>query len=154
MRRCSVLTLLGELLKRGSNRHPRDFSRGEKSLPAPGIPLLALRVSQHIWAFDFYEPLPDLPASFVFDLMDDAYAIFPALRMERMHARLVGVRGESAVDALLDMGWLDLIRVTSRQQARYASAKFNMALNCLCPGLIGFERLPPTSYVVRRMIER
>src|SRR5664279_1986389 len=71
-----------------------------------------------------------------------------------MHARLVGVRGESAVDALLDVGRLYLILVARRQQARYASAKFSMPANGLRPGLIGFQRLLPTSHVVRGMIER
>src|SRR5664280_2543610 len=70
-----------------------------------------------------------------------------------MHARLIGVGGEPAVDALLDKSRLGLILVTRRQQARYASAKFSMAPNGLRAGLIGFERLPPAPHVVRCMIE-
>src|SRR5664279_280910 len=71
-----------------------------------------------------------------------------------MHARLVGVRWESAIDALLDVGRLDLVLVARRQQARYVSAKFSMPANGLRPGLIGFQRLPPAPHVVRRIIER
>src|ERR1035437_10468655 len=70
-----------------------------------------------------------------------------------MHACQVGVRGKSAVDALLDVGRLDLILVARRQQARYASAKFSMISNCLCPSLVGFKRLSPSWHAVRRIVD-
>ena len=91
LRRRSVLTVLGEFLKRGSNRHPRDFFRGKEALPAPGPPLLALRVSQQIRAFDRYEPLPDLAVTRVLDLLDDTDTVMPALAVKCMHARLICV---------------------------------------------------------------
>ena len=109
--------------------------------------------SSAVRAFDRDDPLCNLAVTLVFDLLDYADAIFPALGVERMHARLVGVRGKPAVDALLDVGWLDLFLVARRQQPRYAFAKFRMFMNRLRPGLIGLKRPPPTQHVVRRIAD-